>query len=144
MCVNNTRIRTQLSESTNPPCQASDCMIGLFICCCWQWLDVFLKFDWQFAPLYPPRYLEAISFVFPLMLMLAWVLFVADFVKKLVHERELRLHEVMLSLSLQKKRKKKKIKTCHSISARNTVFLVSNMSCNKTFFFPFLSKVKNK
>uniref|UniRef100_A0A8C4GN07 ATP-binding cassette, sub-family A (ABC1), member 12 n=1 Tax=Dicentrarchus labrax TaxID=13489 RepID=A0A8C4GN07_DICLA len=41
------------------------------------------------------EYLEAISFVFPLMLMMAWVLFVADFVKKLVHERELRLHEYM-------------------------------------------------
>ncbi|XP_034416854.1 ATP-binding cassette sub-family A member 12 isoform X2 [Cyclopterus lumpus] len=41
------------------------------------------------------EYLEAISFVFPLMLMLAWVLFVADFVKKLVHERELRLHQYM-------------------------------------------------
>lgn len=43
-----------------------------------------------------PRYLEAISYVFPLMLMMAWMLFIADFVKKLVHERELRLHEVML------------------------------------------------
>ncbi|XP_077435659.1 uncharacterized protein abca12 [Vanacampus margaritifer] len=41
------------------------------------------------------RYLEAITLVFPLMLMLAWVLFVADFVKKLVHERELGLHEYM-------------------------------------------------
>ncbi|XP_068429142.1 uncharacterized protein abca12 [Clinocottus analis] len=41
------------------------------------------------------EYLEAIAFVFPLMLMLAWVLFVADFVKRLVHERELRLHEYM-------------------------------------------------
>ncbi|XP_065818444.1 glucosylceramide transporter ABCA12 [Labrus bergylta] len=41
------------------------------------------------------EYLEAISFVFPLMLMIAWLLFVADFVKKLVHERELRLHEYM-------------------------------------------------
>uniref|UniRef100_A0A665XAY9 ATP-binding cassette, sub-family A (ABC1), member 12 n=1 Tax=Echeneis naucrates TaxID=173247 RepID=A0A665XAY9_ECHNA len=41
------------------------------------------------------EYLEAISFVFPLMLMIAWVLFVADFVKKLVQERELRLHEYM-------------------------------------------------
>lgn len=30
------------------------------------------------------------------MLMIAWVLFVADFVKRLVHERELRLHEVVL------------------------------------------------
>ncbi|XP_061735979.1 glucosylceramide transporter ABCA12 isoform X2 [Nerophis ophidion] len=41
------------------------------------------------------EYLNAISLVFPVMLMLAWVLFVADFVKKLVHERELRLHEYM-------------------------------------------------
>uniref|UniRef100_A0A8C6T834 ATP-binding cassette, sub-family A (ABC1), member 12 n=1 Tax=Neogobius melanostomus TaxID=47308 RepID=A0A8C6T834_9GOBI len=41
------------------------------------------------------EYLEAISFVFPLLLMLAWVLFVADFVKKLVHEREMKLHEYM-------------------------------------------------
>ncbi|KAM6934409.1 glucosylceramide transporter ABCA12 [Xenentodon cancila] len=41
------------------------------------------------------EYLEAISFVFPLMLMIAWVMFVADFVKKMVHERELRLHEYM-------------------------------------------------
>ncbi|XP_038576238.1 uncharacterized protein abca12 isoform X3 [Micropterus salmoides] len=47
-------------------------------------------------PCFPrDEYLEAISFVFPIMLMLAWVLFVADFVKKLVHERELRLHEYM-------------------------------------------------
>ncbi|XP_037645999.1 uncharacterized protein abca12 isoform X4 [Sebastes umbrosus] len=44
---------------------------------------------------YRDEYLEAISFVFPVMLMLAWVLFVADFVKKLVYERELRLHEYM-------------------------------------------------
>ncbi|XP_041662328.1 ATP-binding cassette sub-family A member 12 [Cheilinus undulatus] len=41
------------------------------------------------------EYLESISYVFPLMLMLAWVLFVADFVKRLVYERELRLHEYM-------------------------------------------------
>ncbi|RVE58102.1 hypothetical protein OJAV_G00206000 [Oryzias javanicus] len=41
------------------------------------------------------EYLEALSFVFPLLLMIAWLLFVADFVKKLVHERELRLHEYM-------------------------------------------------
>ncbi|XP_015235444.1 PREDICTED: ATP-binding cassette sub-family A member 12 [Cyprinodon variegatus] len=41
------------------------------------------------------EYLEAISFVFPLLLMIPWVLFVADFVKKLVQERELRLHEYM-------------------------------------------------
>ncbi|XP_034059961.1 ATP-binding cassette sub-family A member 12 [Gymnodraco acuticeps] len=44
---------------------------------------------------YRDEYLEAVAFVFPLMLMIAWVLFVADFVKKLVHERELRLHEYM-------------------------------------------------
>uniref|UniRef100_A0A8B9RD21 ATP-binding cassette, sub-family A (ABC1), member 12 n=1 Tax=Astyanax mexicanus TaxID=7994 RepID=A0A8B9RD21_ASTMX len=36
-----------------------------------------------------------ISFAFPLVLMIAWVLFIANFVKKLVHERELRLHEYM-------------------------------------------------
>lgn len=35
------------------------------------------------------------------MLMMAWVLFVADFVKKLVHERELRLHEVTLPRTSQ-------------------------------------------
>ncbi|KAM7380664.1 hypothetical protein PAMP_003942 [Pampus punctatissimus] len=44
---------------------------------------------------YRDEYLEAIGFVFPLMLMIAWVLFVAEFVKKLVHEREMRLHEYM-------------------------------------------------
>ncbi|KAL6100670.1 abca12 [Pungitius sinensis] len=44
---------------------------------------------------YRDEFLEAISFVFPIILMLAWVLFVADFVKKLVYERELRLHEYM-------------------------------------------------
>ncbi|KAK2839661.1 hypothetical protein Q5P01_013401 [Channa striata] len=41
------------------------------------------------------EFLQGISFVFPLMLMVAWLLFVAEFVKKLVHERELRLHEYM-------------------------------------------------
>ncbi|XP_041938357.1 uncharacterized protein abca12 isoform X3 [Alosa sapidissima] len=41
------------------------------------------------------EYLESISFAFPLVLMIAWVLFIANFVKKLVHERELRLHEYM-------------------------------------------------
>uniref|UniRef100_W5MAB7 ATP binding cassette subfamily A member 12 n=1 Tax=Lepisosteus oculatus TaxID=7918 RepID=W5MAB7_LEPOC len=40
-------------------------------------------------------YLQSISYAFPLVLMIAWVLFVANFVKKLVHERELRLHEYM-------------------------------------------------
>ncbi|KAL4616614.1 ATP-binding cassette sub-family A member 12, partial [Arapaima gigas] len=41
------------------------------------------------------RYLNSMSFAFPLVLMIAWVLFVAHFVKKLVQERELRLHEYM-------------------------------------------------
>ncbi|XP_035265465.1 uncharacterized protein abca12 [Anguilla anguilla] len=41
------------------------------------------------------EYLNSISFAFPLVLMIAWVLFIANFVKKLVHERELRLHEYM-------------------------------------------------
>ncbi|XP_062389786.1 uncharacterized protein abca12 isoform X5 [Sardina pilchardus] len=41
------------------------------------------------------EYLESISMAFPLVLMVAWVLFIAHFVKKLVHERELRLHEYM-------------------------------------------------
>ncbi|XP_066541950.1 glucosylceramide transporter ABCA12 [Hoplias malabaricus] len=44
---------------------------------------------------YKDEYLNSISFAFPLVLMVAWVLFVANFVKKLVHERELRLHEYM-------------------------------------------------
>lgn len=70
------------------------------------------------------------------MLMLAWVLFVADFVKKLVHERELRLHEVMLSLSPQKEKKKERSKLV-------TVF--DNMSCNNTFFsFSLQSKKKKR
>ncbi|KAI1885293.1 hypothetical protein AGOR_G00218660 [Albula goreensis] len=41
------------------------------------------------------EYLNSVSFAFPLVLMIAWVLFIAHFVKKLVHERELRLHEYM-------------------------------------------------
>ncbi|XP_063069496.1 uncharacterized protein abca12 [Engraulis encrasicolus] len=41
------------------------------------------------------EYLDSISFAFPLVLMIAWVLFIANFVKKLVQERELRLHEYM-------------------------------------------------
>ncbi|KAM9804931.1 glucosylceramide transporter ABCA12 [Neosynchiropus ocellatus] len=44
---------------------------------------------------YRDEYLEAVSFIFPLMLMIAWILFVADFVRKLVYEKELRLHEYM-------------------------------------------------
>ncbi|MCJ8732883.1 hypothetical protein PDJAM_G00216800 [Pangasius djambal] len=44
---------------------------------------------------YKDEYLNSIAFAFPLVLMISWVLFVANFVKKLVHERELRLHEYM-------------------------------------------------
>ncbi|XP_048861944.1 glucosylceramide transporter ABCA12 isoform X2 [Brienomyrus brachyistius] len=41
------------------------------------------------------QYLNSMAFAFPLVLMIAWVLFVANFVKRLVHERELQLHEYM-------------------------------------------------
>ncbi|MBN3307253.1 ABCAC protein, partial [Amia calva] len=44
---------------------------------------------------YSDDFLHSVSYAFPLVLMIAWVLFVANFVKKLVHERELRLHEYM-------------------------------------------------
>ncbi|XP_067300426.1 uncharacterized protein abca12 isoform X2 [Pseudorasbora parva] len=44
---------------------------------------------------YKDEYLNSIAFVFPMALMISWVLFIANFVKKLVHERELRLHEYM-------------------------------------------------
>ncbi|XP_048050303.1 glucosylceramide transporter ABCA12 isoform X2 [Megalobrama amblycephala] len=44
---------------------------------------------------YKDDYLNSIAFAFPMALMISWVLFVANFVKKLVHERELRLHEYM-------------------------------------------------
>ncbi|XP_027022078.2 uncharacterized protein abca12 [Tachysurus fulvidraco] len=44
---------------------------------------------------YRDEYLNSIAFAFPLVLMISWVLFIANFVKKLVHERELRLHEYM-------------------------------------------------
>ncbi|KAG1952045.1 ATP-binding cassette sub-family A member 12 isoform X3 [Pimephales promelas] len=44
---------------------------------------------------YKDDYLNSIAFAFPMALMISWVLFIAHFVKKLVHERELRLHEYM-------------------------------------------------
>uniref|UniRef100_A0A672RR46 ATP binding cassette subfamily A member 12 n=1 Tax=Sinocyclocheilus grahami TaxID=75366 RepID=A0A672RR46_SINGR len=44
---------------------------------------------------YKDEYLNSIAFAFPMALMISWVLFVTHFVKKLVHERELRLHEYM-------------------------------------------------
>nr|XP_014344924.1 PREDICTED: uncharacterized protein LOC102366091 [Latimeria chalumnae] len=40
-------------------------------------------------------FLHSVTYSFPLLLMIAWVLFVAAFVKKLVEEKELRLHEYM-------------------------------------------------
>ncbi|XP_030643482.1 ATP-binding cassette sub-family A member 12 [Chanos chanos] len=47
-------------------------------------------------PCFPDdEYLNSISVAFPLALIIAWILFVANFVRKLVHERELRLHEYM-------------------------------------------------
>lgn len=74
---------------------------GFFVFGFWQRLTVAFLCIWQILGISVfPRYLEAITFVFPFMLMLAWVLFVADFVKKLVHERELRLHEVWTLLFL--------------------------------------------
>uniref|UniRef100_A0A8C4SSP8 Uncharacterized LOC114656398 n=1 Tax=Erpetoichthys calabaricus TaxID=27687 RepID=A0A8C4SSP8_ERPCA len=41
------------------------------------------------------NFLYSMSYSFPLIVMLAWILFIAAFVKKLVQERELRLHEYM-------------------------------------------------
>lgn len=64
-----------------------------------------------------PRFLQAISYVFPVMLMIAWVLFISDFVRKLVHERELRLHEV----------RPKNGQICHSVV--NTGLCVSIDTC---------------
>lgn len=54
----------------------------------------------QFQPMPYPCYtkdnfLYSMSFSLPIALMIAWVLFIASFVKKLVHEKELRLHEYM-------------------------------------------------
>ncbi|XP_040213417.1 ATP-binding cassette sub-family A member 12 [Rana temporaria] len=54
----------------------------------------------QFQPMPYPCYtkdsfLFSMSFSLPIALMITWVLFIASFVKKLVHEKELRLHEYM-------------------------------------------------
>uniref|UniRef100_A0A4W4HCX6 ATP-binding cassette, sub-family A (ABC1), member 12 n=1 Tax=Electrophorus electricus TaxID=8005 RepID=A0A4W4HCX6_ELEEL len=50
---------------------------------------------------YRDDYLVSISFAFPLVLMLAWMLFVANFVMNLVHERELRLHQYMKMMGVK-------------------------------------------
>ncbi|XP_030743372.1 glucosylceramide transporter ABCA12 [Echinops telfairi] len=41
------------------------------------------------------NFLTSVSYSFPIVLMVAWVVFVAAFVKKLVYEKDLRLHEYM-------------------------------------------------
>ncbi|XP_053554781.1 glucosylceramide transporter ABCA12 [Bombina bombina] len=60
-------------------------------------LDTFAA---QFQPMPFPcykkdDYLVSMSFSLPIAMMITWVLFVAAFVKKLVHEKDLRLHEYM-------------------------------------------------
>ncbi|KAM8934127.1 glucosylceramide transporter ABCA12-like [Pelodytes ibericus] len=59
----------------------------------------------QFQPMPYPCYnkdswLYSMSFSLPIALMITWVLFVAAFVKKLVHEKELRLHEYMKMMGI--------------------------------------------
>ncbi|KAM5151867.1 LOW QUALITY PROTEIN: glucosylceramide transporter ABCA12 [Mantella aurantiaca] len=54
----------------------------------------------QFQPMPYPCYIRdsflySMSFSLPIALMISWVLFIAAFVKKLVHEKELRLNEYM-------------------------------------------------
>ncbi|XP_072274644.1 glucosylceramide transporter ABCA12 [Pyxicephalus adspersus] len=54
----------------------------------------------QFQPMPYPCYtkdsfLYSMAFSLPIALMISWVLFISSFVKKLVHEKELRLHEYM-------------------------------------------------
>ncbi|XP_075175813.1 glucosylceramide transporter ABCA12 [Anomaloglossus baeobatrachus] len=45
-------------------------------------------------------FLYSTSFSLPIALMISWVLFIAAFVKKLVHEKELRLHEYMKMMGI--------------------------------------------
>lgn len=40
------------------------------------------------------RFLTSVTYSLPFALMAAWVLFIADFVKTLVQEKDLRLYEV--------------------------------------------------
>ncbi|XP_077128378.1 glucosylceramide transporter ABCA12 [Ranitomeya variabilis] len=59
----------------------------------------------QYQPMPFPCYkknsfLYSLSFSLPIALMISWVLFIAAFVKKLVHEKELRLHEYMKMMGI--------------------------------------------
>ncbi|XP_069839304.1 glucosylceramide transporter ABCA12 isoform X2 [Dendropsophus ebraccatus] len=59
----------------------------------------------QYQPMPYPCYkknsfLYSMSFTLPIALMITWVLFIAAFVKKLVHEKELRLHEYMKMMGI--------------------------------------------
>lgn len=45
-------------------------------------------------------FLTSVSYSLPIVLMVAWVVFIAAFVKKLVYEKDLRLHEVCWKSSL--------------------------------------------
>uniref|UniRef100_A0A8C5MKI8 ATP binding cassette subfamily A member 12 n=1 Tax=Leptobrachium leishanense TaxID=445787 RepID=A0A8C5MKI8_9ANUR len=59
----------------------------------------------QYQPMPYPCYnrdnfLYSMSFSLPIALMIAWVLFIAAFVKKLVQEKELRLHEYMKMMGI--------------------------------------------
>lgn len=45
-------------------------------------------------------FLTSVSYSLPIVLMVAWVVFIAAFVKKLVYEKDLRLHEVRRESSL--------------------------------------------
>ncbi|KAG8559120.1 hypothetical protein GDO81_017250 [Engystomops pustulosus] len=60
----------------------------------------------QYQPMPYPCYqrngfLYSMSFSLPIALMITWVLFIAAFVKKLVHEKELRLHEYMKMMGVK-------------------------------------------
>lgn len=94
-----------LSRHDTTPCinclrfSRSACVFSVVMVECWisgweSWCAVLFHTYWPWIFIIYLRYLNSISFAFPLVLMIAWVLFIANFVKKLVHERELRLHEV--------------------------------------------------
>ncbi|XP_053326902.1 glucosylceramide transporter ABCA12 [Spea bombifrons] len=58
--------------------------------------DLVARFQPMPYPCYKKdQFLAGIFFSFPVALMIAWVLFIAFFVKKLVHDKEMRLHEYM-------------------------------------------------
>ncbi|KAG9477530.1 hypothetical protein GDO78_002762, partial [Eleutherodactylus coqui] len=59
----------------------------------------------QYQPMPYPCYIRnsflySMSLILPIALMTSWVLFIAAFVKKLVHEKELRLHEYMKMMGI--------------------------------------------